>query len=110
MLYRAFLLVGAFLIVGAFASTLSGTATKAQDIGTATSSPATPVPTSSGTPASSENPIQHIVILVKENRSFDNYFGTFPGADGTTYARRSDGQVVKLRHESDHTLLDIGHA
>jgi hypothetical protein len=26
--------------------------------------------------------IQHIVIIMQENRSFDNYFGTFPGADG----------------------------
>ena len=26
--------------------------------------------------------IKHIVILMQENRSFDHYFGTFPGADG----------------------------
>lgn len=26
--------------------------------------------------------IRHIVIIVQENRSFDSYFGTFPGADG----------------------------
>ena len=26
--------------------------------------------------------IQHVVILMQENHSFDNYFGTFPGADG----------------------------
>jgi phospholipase C len=26
--------------------------------------------------------IQHIVIIMQENRSFDHYFGTFPGADG----------------------------
>src|SRR5579864_8474326 len=26
--------------------------------------------------------IQHIVIIMQENRSFDQYFGTFPGADG----------------------------
>jgi phospholipase C len=26
--------------------------------------------------------IQHIVFIVQENRSFDNYFGTYPGADG----------------------------
>jgi len=24
--------------------------------------------------------IQHIVFIIKENRSFDTYFGTFPGA------------------------------
>ncbi len=26
--------------------------------------------------------IKHIVIVMQENRSFDHYFGTFPGADG----------------------------
>jgi phospholipase C len=26
--------------------------------------------------------IRHIVVIMQENRSFDNYFGTFPGADG----------------------------
>jgi phospholipase C len=26
--------------------------------------------------------IQHVVIIMQENRSFDHYFGTFPGADG----------------------------
>ncbi|MBV9871789.1 MAG: PQQ-binding-like beta-propeller repeat protein [Frankiaceae bacterium] len=26
--------------------------------------------------------IQHVVVVMQENRSFDEYFGTFPGADG----------------------------
>jgi phospholipase C len=26
--------------------------------------------------------IKHVVIIMQENRSFDQYFGTFPGADG----------------------------
>src|SRR5262249_32770408 len=30
--------------------------------------------------------IQHIVIIMQENRSFDHYFGTFPGADGIPMA------------------------
>src|SRR2546421_2079602 len=29
-------------------------------------------------------PIRHIVFIIKENHSFDNYFGRFPGAHGTT--------------------------
>ena len=28
------------------------------------------------------NPINHIVVIMQENRSFDNYFGTYPGANG----------------------------
>jgi phospholipase C len=30
------------------------------------------------------NYIQHVVIVVQENRSFNNLFATFPGADGAT--------------------------
>jgi phospholipase C len=26
--------------------------------------------------------IQHVIVVMQENRSFDSYFGTFPGADG----------------------------
>ncbi len=26
--------------------------------------------------------IEHVVVIMQENRSFDTYFGTFPGADG----------------------------
>ena len=29
-----------------------------------------------------DNAIQHVIIIVQEDRSFDSYFGTYPGADG----------------------------
>jgi phospholipase C len=29
--------------------------------------------------------IQHVVLVIQENRTFDNFFSTYPGADGTTY-------------------------
>jgi phospholipase C len=32
--------------------------------------------------ASGIHQIKHIVVIMQENRSFDSYFGTFPGADG----------------------------
>ncbi|MGA8763221.1 MAG: alkaline phosphatase family protein, partial [Candidatus Sulfotelmatobacter sp.] len=54
-------------------------------------------------------PIQHIVFIVKENRSFDNYFGTFPGANGATSGMISTGQVVPLGHLPDITPNDPGH-
>lgn len=34
----------------------------------------------SNNPATS--PIKHIVVIMQENRSFDKYFGTYPGANG----------------------------
>jgi phospholipase C len=53
--------------------------------------------------------IQHIVFLIKENRSFDMYFGTFPGADGATTAMISTGERMSLRHALDRMPRDIGH-
>ncbi len=32
--------------------------------------------------AQAREKIKHVVIIMQENRSFDNYFGAFPGADG----------------------------
>ena len=32
--------------------------------------------------------IRHVVVVMQENRSFDSYFGTFPGADGIPSTRR----------------------
>ena len=38
-------------------------------------------------------PIEHVIVIVKENHTFDNYFGSFPGAEGTTTAQTSTGTV-----------------
>jgi phospholipase C len=54
--------------------------------------------------------IDHVIIIDKENHSFDNLFGRFPGADGTTTAELASGKLIHLLHAPDHTLLDIGHA
>lgn len=54
--------------------------------------------------------IQHIVFLVKENRSFDSMFGQFPGANGATQGTISSGAVMPLLHESDSLPADIGHS
>jgi phospholipase C len=32
--------------------------------------------------AGAATPIAHVIIIMQENRSFDQYFGTYPGADG----------------------------
>ena len=32
--------------------------------------------------------IEHIVMIMMENRSFDHYFGTYPGAEGLPRATR----------------------
>ena len=37
--------------------------------------------------------IKHIVVIMQENRSFDSYFGTYPGADGIPGLAGHRGQV-----------------
>ena len=54
--------------------------------------------------------IEHVVFIIKENRTFDNYFGTFPGADGATSGTISTGDVIQLGHTPDRTPRDISHA
>src|SRR5947209_7643390 len=43
-------------------------------------------------------PIRHIVIMIRENRTYDNLFGRFPRGDGSTRGRLADGSVVPLSH------------
>ena len=39
-------------------------------------------------------PIRYVVVLVKENHTFDNIFGAYPGANGTLTAQLSDGGTL----------------
>ena len=39
-------------------------------------------PTGSYVVPSGIHKIKHVIVIMQENRSFDSYFGTFPGADG----------------------------
>src|SRR3989442_14307094 len=41
-------------------------------------------------------PIQHVIVIMQENHSFDNYFGTYPTANGT----RLDSTTSQLRQVS----------
>ncbi len=53
--------------------------------------------------------IEHVVFLIKENRTFDHLFGTFPGADGATEGRSCEGDTVPLARALDRTA-DAGHS
>jgi phospholipase C len=61
-------------------------------------------------PGTACNPIQHIIIMDKENRTFDSMFGTFPGANGATTYVGTDGSVHLLHHQPDHLVRDLSHA
>ena len=52
--------------------------------------------------------IKHVIVIVKENHTFDNYFGTFPGAEGTTKAKTARG-MIDAPHAPDRTPRDLCH-
>ena len=49
-----------------------------------------------GAPYNFPTPIHRVVVLVRENRTFDHLFAGFPGAESRTYGLRSDGSRVPL--------------
>ncbi|HZU14276.1 MAG TPA: alkaline phosphatase family protein [Chloroflexota bacterium] len=51
--------------------------------------------------------IRHIVFIIKEDRTFDSMFGTFPGANGATTYRTPDGAVHPLNHQPDRFLQSL---
>jgi phospholipase C len=54
--------------------------------------------------------IKHIVFIVQENRSFDNLFQAYPGADTASTGKTSDGKTVTLATMSLRTVLVIDHS
>src|SRR5918996_1453170 len=92
--------------------------------GTADPSPGGPPVTPSQSISSASNgpepegigKIDHFIFIVQENRSFDHYFGTFPGADGLPTNANGEfttcvpdpvlGHCAKPYH--DDTLIDLG--
>jgi len=79
----------------------------AEAMATPRSIPDPPLPRA--TLAAFRSRIQHIVFIIKENRSYDTYFGTFPGADGATTGMISSGVRMPLRRGPDRMPRDIGH-
>ncbi len=63
------------------------------------------------------NPIEHVVFIVKENRTFNNFFATYPGAEGATRGGTirctsegcTAGRVIRLRPADDVQAHDLTH-
>ncbi len=53
-------------------------------------------------------PIRHVVVIVKENHTFDNEFGSFPGAEGIALIHADGGEFAPPR-APDHTPRDLCH-
>jgi phospholipase C len=66
--------------------------------------PPKPVPGGGGGGGGVPGPIQHVVLLIKENHGFDNYFGTFPGANGAKLAHAPNPPTQDPNHTHGHWL------
>ncbi|CAA9570688.1 MAG: Acid phosphatase [uncultured Truepera sp.] len=62
-------------------------------------------------------PIKHLVVLMQQNRTFDHYFGSYPGSDGPPpgvcmpfNSRQPDaGECVKPYYLGDDQSADLAH-
>jgi hypothetical protein len=54
--------------------------------------------------------IKHFVFIIKENRTFDHFFGRMSGVDGSTTGETCDGTEVSLKRAADIMPNDILHS
>src|SRR6266550_4755429 len=54
-------------------------------------------------------PIRHVVFVVKENRTFDDLFGTFPGANGVSFGMDHGTRRPLTRGTDGRLPTDIPH-
>jgi phospholipase C len=73
------------------------------------------LPAATAAQTTPRTPIRHIVVLMQENHTFDNYFGTYPGADGlsTRICLPKSFQAAlgcaRPSHVGGHSVLGLGN-
>ena len=67
-------------------------------------------------PQQAATPIQHLLVMMQENHTFDNYFGTYPGADGLPAGTKMPinpadpkSGFVTPWHIGTSTITDLSH-
>lgn len=96
------------MLPGALALTLAVTA--------GSSAAAAPAGGEAGGREGQATPIEHVITLMQENHSFDNYFGTYPGANGIPPGTcmpvepKDDSRgCVEPFHIEHRAITDLGH-
>jgi phospholipase C len=76
---------------------------------------ASPVQAAGEPPA--KTPIQHFIVVLQENHTFDNYFGTYPGADGIPAGVKMPidpkdpaAGFVEPFHIANYPIEDLSHS
>ncbi len=60
------------------------------------------------TGSTSTTPIQHVVLIVQENRTFNDFFATYPGADGTTTGKVAADPACQIYTNGTVQLQEVG--
>ncbi len=60
-----------------------------------------------GTVARAASPIQHIVFIAKENRTFDSLFGRFTCADGSSCVNGATTGLIKVNGQDQVISLNV---
>ncbi len=68
-----------------------------------------PLPTASAPAPTPLQHLHHVVIVIQENRSFDNLFNGYPGADTVQSASLPDGSQVPLHRIGLEDGIDVDH-
>jgi len=63
-------------------------------------------------------PIEHFIVVMQQNHTFDNYFGTYPGANGipedacipVSLSDQSNTSCVAPFEITDHAITDLSHS
>lgn len=90
------------------------------ECGSGSGTPATFVPVQSSVPVLTSalsglddraaGKIKHVIIIIQENRSVDNLFQGFPGADTRSYGYNTDGTKIRLQPIPLTAIYDIDHS
>jgi phospholipase C len=52
------------------------------------------------------SPIRHVVLIVQENRTFNNFFATYPGADGATTGAIARYPICGIKKDQTIALVE----
>jgi phospholipase C len=105
-------------LVAAGCTSRAAETTTAPTVPTGAASPASPQAETGGGPGPeavdagafpTRWPIKHVIFLIKENRTFDNLFGTFPGANGTSVGMDDGVRRPLIKGTDGRTYDDIPH-
>ncbi|MBV8149046.1 MAG: hypothetical protein JO092_08135 [Candidatus Eremiobacteraeota bacterium] len=72
-------------------------------------SPSAPAAPPTGPPGKRYPQIDHVVIVIQENRSVDNLFQGFPGADTRPYGLNENGKQIALKPVPLEAAWDFEH-